>query len=226
MSSLNDFRQKANQIAFASTETLKAGNVQKAIELLHEQIQNSGNGEGELSGVLREISDSWNFAKGITLIHFFLMLEMAFDEIIADSEGEEILIAAYERVFTDIDSVCDFMGVDYIPYEIPDYLSVDNILSNNDIILAEFSSALDYLANRFDVEIDDSQSVEKRLIGGKFNVAAEDQIGNVLFPNIENETIVFEFLSLHAFYLAFAVQYTMEEYRNLDNYMRSKFPVI
>lgn len=222
MSSLNDFRQKANQIAFASTETLKAGNVQKAIEILHEQIQNSGNGAGELPEILREISDSWNFAKGITLIHFLLWLELAFDQFFAGSEVEEMLIAAYEGVFTDIDSVCDFMGVDYTPYEVPTYLYLDDILINNDIILTEFSSALDYLANRFDVEIDDSNFIEKRLIGGKFNVY-QDPIGNVLFPNTENETIVFDLSSLHQFYITFAIQYTMEEYRNLDDYMWSKF---
>lgn len=223
MSSLNDFRQKANQIAFTSTETLKAGNVQKAIEILHEQIQNSGNGEWELPGVLQEISDAWNFVKGNTINTLLASLELAFEELFADSENEYMLIAGYERVFTDIDSVCDFMGVDYIPYEIPDYLSVDNILFHNDIILAEFSSALDYLANRFDVEIDDSNFIEKRLIGGKFFIY-EDPLGDILFPKLENEATFLDIVDIYQFYLAFSILYTMEEYRNLDNYMRSKFP--
>lgn len=223
MSSLNDFRPKANQIAFTSTETIKAGNVQKAIEILQEQIQNSGNGEGELSGVLREISDAWNFVKGNTINTLLASLELAFEQLFEGSENEYMLIAGYEMVFTDIDNVCDFMGVDYIPYEIPDYLSVDNILFHNDIILAEFSSALDYLANRFDVEIDDSNFIEKRLIGGKFFIY-QDPLGDIRFPNIENEATFMDIVDIYQFYLAFSILYTMEEYRNLDNYMRSKFP--
>lgn len=223
MSSLNDFRPKANQIAFTSTETIKAGNVQKAIEILQEQIQNSGNGEWELPEILREISDAWNFVKGNTINTLLASLQMAFDELFADSENEYMLIAGYERVFTDIDSVCDLLGIDYIPYEIPDYLSVDNILFHNDIILAEFSSALDYLANRFDVEIDDSNFIEKRLIGGKFFIY-EDPLGDILFPKLENEATFMDINSIYQLYLAFSILYTMEAYRNLDNYMRSKFP--
>lgn len=225
MSSLNDFRQKANQIAFASTKTLKAGNVQKAIEILHEQIQNSGNGAGELPDILQEISNAWNFVKGNTIITLLASLNLAFDELFADSENEYMLIAGYERVFTDIDSVCDLLGVDYIPYDIPSYLTVDYILIYNDIILTEFSSALEYLANRFDIEIDDSNFIEKRLIGGKFNIY-EDPIGDIKFPKLENETTFMDINSIYQFYLAFSILYTMEEYRNLDNYMRSKFPVI
>ena len=108
MSSLNDFRPKANQIAFTSTETIKAGNVQKAIEILQEQIQNSGNGAGELPEILQEISDAWNFVKFNTINVLYYSLQLAFD--VLDLENEYLLIAAYERVLTDIDSVCDFMG--------------------------------------------------------------------------------------------------------------------
>ena len=66
MSSLNDFRPKANQIAFTSTETIKAGNVQKAIEILQE--------------ILQEISDAWNFVKFETISNFLLTVGTMVEE--------------------------------------------------------------------------------------------------------------------------------------------------
>ena len=218
MSSLNDFRPKANQIAFTSTETIKAGNVQKAIEILQEQIQNSGNGEGELSGVLREISDAWNFVKFETISNFLLTVGTMVEEY------EDLLIPAYETVFRDIEDCCDLLGVEYTPYEITDYLSLDYFLEYNDIILIEFSSALEYLADRFDVEIDDSEFYEKRLIGGKFFIIFDDPISDLTLPKLENESTYMDYGELVQDYVFFPIYYKNSTYYYLEEYINSKFP--
>jgi hypothetical protein len=82
---------------------------------------------------------------------------------------------------------------------------------------------LEYLANRFDIEIDDSNFIEKRLIGGKFDVY-DVPLGDILFPKLENEATFIDIVYIYQFYLAFPILYTMEAYGNLDEYMQSKFP--
>ena len=82
---------------------------------------------------------------------------------------------------------------------------------------------MEYLANRFDIEIDDSNFIEKRLIGGKFDIY-EVPFGNIIFPKLENEATFIDIVYIYQFYLNFPILYTMDAYRNLDNYMRSKFP--
>lgn len=218
MSSLNDFRPKANQIAFTNTETLKAGNVQKAIELLQEQIQNSGNGEGELSGVLREISNAWNFVKFNAISNFLLTVGTWIEEY------GDMFIEAYETVFKDIEDSCDLLGVEYTPYTPPYYLELDYFLEYNDIILIEFSSALEYLADRFDVEIDDSEFYEKRLIGGKFFIIFDDQISDLILPKLENESTYIDYGEIVQDYVFFPVYYKNSTYYYLEEYINSKFP--